>query len=1571
MSRLLLAALTVLALQLSCLVPECLAAPVWQSLGPYGGSVFALAIDPGNTQTVYAGSYGGVFKSSNGGALWTPANAGITSSYAQALAIDPSNSQTLFVGTMGGGVFKSLDAGASWTPASSGLTDKNLTSIVIDPGNGQTVYAGTQAGGVFTSLDGGSTWTATSNGLTNLAVSALAVDPVHRQTLYAGSNGGGVFKSIDGGGSWAPVNSGVTTLSVTSLAIDRNDSQTVYAATYGGGLFKTGNGGTAWNPANGGLGSYGAFAVAIDPGNSQTVYVATQGDGVLKSSDGGASWNATNAGLPYLDARALAIDPVNGRTVYFGTYGQGLYKSASGGASWSVANTGITNTNVEALAVDPTSTKTVYAGAYNGLYKSGDGGGTWSAVNTQLSNAAAIVVDPVNGQTLYAGVYGGPLKSGDGGATWKAANSGIPATGVYALAVDPVNRQTVYAGTQVGLFKSGDGGGSWTESDKGITSSFVLALAIDPGNSQTLYAGTQSGGVFKSSDGGANWSAANTGIAGSYVTRLAVDPGNGATVYAVVTGQLYKSSDGGLTWSGTGIAATALALGPANSQTVYAGALGGGVAKSADSGASWTVLSAGMTGIAPGCLVVDPGDGQTVYAGAWAHGAFKLTATSAPAITSQASASFGAGAPGSYTLTATGSPRPAFSMTGTLPAGVTFDPGTGVLGGVPALGSAGSYSLLFSASNGLPPDATRGVVLTVLPALPLAATIVSPVGGSKLAVLPSISGTASGVGLARVEVQVGDGVYFLQADGSFGTAPAWLPAAGAASWTLDTSSARWVDGITYTVQARAWTASAASQPVQASVRMLAASNKGYTQISLNFTPGNLKSGDATVASGQITRLPDDGSSLSGLPLNLIVTPPSTAANPTPAPVIIPLATGGSGSYSSGALSQFVTPGVYLAQVRFDGSSTLAASFTVPQPLYVNIQSGYAIVVSGKAPDNSLLAQHNASTDAIVAALKKRGFLDANIDYLKSDANNAVTPQQIHDAITIWAKGKLSAAPAPLYLVMIDHGQSNGFVLGNLTLTPDLLKGYLDDLETGNPDLIASGALTDFNRFIFIGSCYSGGFVGKLSKPGRVVITSAAANEESLAGVNVFGISTAALYGGEFFFDTLFSFLGRGDTVKDAFNEAKSAVSIRDPRSVPLGLHSGSYDTLAQHPLLDDNGDGNPSYILSGNGDGNRVAALTLGEGVRVNSLGNPADIARVTPTDFLSGSVSGRQLWLTANINSRVGRAWAEIRQPGVQNSGAPSSGQFVPALDLIPLVYDGSNWVGDYGGFSAPGSYDIYYYTVDNQTGEVSPAAHSRVYKLLDGNAPPAAFDLQSPADGATTPPMIPLVWQESSDPDGLSYTLLVASDPGFHSVVYREEGIAEADSYLAPGALQDPASATGGYYCQSSPCYWKVQAIDRYGAVTESPGRSFSVAQTGGLPGIVKGYLRSGSGMPLAGVRIGIGSSADPVSYLASTLSNGAFIVAAAPGSYTVSASPSGFNALASSITVDAGLVSSANFTVQTSLAGDCDGNGVVTISEVQGAINMLLGLSPVESCVDLSGSGTVGLPDVQKVINSFLGL
>jgi hypothetical protein len=134
-------------------------------------------------------------------------------------------------------------------------------------------------------------------------------------------------------------------------------------------------------------------------------------------------------------------------------------------------------------------------------------------------------------------------------------------------------------------------------------------------------------------------------------------------------------------------------------------------------------LPSGVTLSAAGVLSGTPAAGTGgVYtisvtarnaAGTSAAQNFTLTVGQAPAITSGASTTFTIGTAGSFTVTATGYPAPTLTKTGTLPSGVTFAAATGVLSGTPSAGTAGTYTLHFTASNGVGANATQVFTLTV------------------------------------------------------------------------------------------------------------------------------------------------------------------------------------------------------------------------------------------------------------------------------------------------------------------------------------------------------------------------------------------------------------------------------------------------------------------------------------------------------------------------------------------------------------------------------------------------------------------------------------------------------------------------------------------------------------------------------------------------------------------------------------------------------------------------------------------------------------------------------------------
>ena len=170
-----------------------------------------------------------------------------------------------------------------------------------------------------------------------------------------------------------------------------------------------------------------------------------------------------------------------------------------------------------------------------------------------------------------------------------------------------------------------------------------------------------------------------------------------------------------------------------------------GTTFTAGSAGSFTVSSTGNptdslseTGTLPsGVSFVDNGDGTGTLSGTPAAGtggtypitfgasngvgspasqSFTLTVDEAPTITSGSGASFAELVHSEFTVTTTGNPTATISESGPLPGGITFTDngdGTASLVGTPDSGTAGTYPLTITASNGIGSDASQSFTLNV------------------------------------------------------------------------------------------------------------------------------------------------------------------------------------------------------------------------------------------------------------------------------------------------------------------------------------------------------------------------------------------------------------------------------------------------------------------------------------------------------------------------------------------------------------------------------------------------------------------------------------------------------------------------------------------------------------------------------------------------------------------------------------------------------------------------------------------------------------------------------------------
>jgi len=441
----------------------------WVRTGLTGVTIWCLASSGLN---LFAGTNGGVYRSTDNGISWEPANAGMTNAQVLCLA---TVGTSLFAGTWGLGVFVSTDNGTSWTTSHSGLTNTIVHAIAA---MGPNLFAGTYGGGVFLSSNAGAGWTAVKSGLTNRDVKAFATMDTR---LFVGTFGG-VYLFDDIGESWTQVNNGLTSTKVQAFATIGGD---VFAGGAYGGVFRSTDDGTSW--VNTGLTDDHVHAFAT----VGTRLFAGASTGVFCSTDSGTSWKAMNTGLMNSDVYAFATVGTN---IFAGTWG-GVYLSTDSGEHWTAVNYGLTDGRIQSIVTLGTN---LFSGTLaRGVFRSTDNGTSWTAVNAGLTNNAVRCLTAI-GTYLFTGTWGGGIfLSTDSGASWSAVNSGLTSMNVKAfVAVDTV----IFAGTDSGVFLSTDIGESWTalnggltNVNAGVTSVFIDALAA---NDTNLFAGTH-GGVYR------------------------------------------------------------------------------------------------------------------------------------------------------------------------------------------------------------------------------------------------------------------------------------------------------------------------------------------------------------------------------------------------------------------------------------------------------------------------------------------------------------------------------------------------------------------------------------------------------------------------------------------------------------------------------------------------------------------------------------------------------------------------------------------------------------------------------------------------------------------------------------------------------------------------------------------------------------------------------------------------------------------------------------------------------------------------------------------------------------------
>ena len=609
---------------------------------------------------------------------WEAIGPGNIGGRTRAIAIDPTEPDRMFAAGVAGGIWRSSDAGASWTPVDDMMLNLAVCTIVIDPTDPSIIYAGTGEGygngifvpglGIFKSTDGGSTFDqipATSPLVTPAFtyVNKLVISPNDPTRVYAATRYG-VYRSNDGGDSWdavlgnpfyvtAPFTTNGCTLGCLDLAVRTDSDPDVLFATFGSqqpdGLFRSDDGGDTWITYT--TPSYqGRMTLAISPTDNDRIYLGMADNGGLAGwgriaglfrSDDGVSFayvqDPTHKFTPWLFSySSIALGCLTGYPIY----SQGWYD--------------------QAIAVDPADPDKLFLGGID-QFRSDDAGATFGMTGYLFFrneeppyphyihvDQHAIVFHPeydgITNQTMYVGNDGGlwrtenaraastqeecPIADSPGpppDVVWESLNNGYAVTQFYHGAV--ARTADVFIG---GAQDNGTSRAQSTATPNGweeIYGGDGGYVAIDHTDEDIVYVEIQGfPTMVKSFDGGETFVDATNGITdtdGLFITPFAMDPSDPVVLW---TGgrRPWRTTTGASVWTPAGpdIGAadqiSAIGISPTDGNVVYLGFDNGYMARTTNGlspSPTWTLISAGLPiGGWVSSVAVDPVDSDIAYA---------------------------------------------------------------------------------------------------------------------------------------------------------------------------------------------------------------------------------------------------------------------------------------------------------------------------------------------------------------------------------------------------------------------------------------------------------------------------------------------------------------------------------------------------------------------------------------------------------------------------------------------------------------------------------------------------------------------------------------------------------------------------------------------------------------------------------------------------------------------------------------------------------------------------------------------------------------------------------------------
>lgn len=414
------------------------------SAGGQGWYNNVIAVHPSNPSIVYAGGIN-LFKSTDGGTSWTMKTSWNNSPGYQpmhadqhAIVFDPANSNIMYFGN-DGGMFKSTNGGETFSAINNGLAITQFYSGAINPGSGTNIfYGGTQDNGSLRSTTQ-PVWSEVSNGGDGGVVQVDSTTPanvyisypflgIHKSTAF------GALRTFTKTMIGIP-SSGVSTTDrcnfIAPYVIDASNTQVLVAGTFK--VYRTTNGGSNWagissdltgdGDGSGQVGSQASVISAIGIARSapQTMYLGTTGSITVISriqvtTNTGSTWtNVTASPLPDRTVTAFGIDPTNSSRAFAcysgfasstpATPGH-VYLTTNRGATWTNASGNLPDIPVNAIVFNPQNLSHIIVGTDLGVFESVNSGVTWTQQNSGMANVSVADLDLRGDLILFATTHG-------------------------------------------------------------------------------------------------------------------------------------------------------------------------------------------------------------------------------------------------------------------------------------------------------------------------------------------------------------------------------------------------------------------------------------------------------------------------------------------------------------------------------------------------------------------------------------------------------------------------------------------------------------------------------------------------------------------------------------------------------------------------------------------------------------------------------------------------------------------------------------------------------------------------------------------------------------------------------------------------------------------------------------------------------------------------------------------------------------------------------------------------------------------------------------------------------------